>query len=85
MCTQAIPPRLASPIPRGVRLRKQAAFWGKGRSLEWDAEENRLFSGLLVRHLSTEFELQSLITRIYAVSSTHAKIERLDANARELL
>lgn len=53
--------------------------------MEWDAEENRLFSGLLVRHLSTEFELQSLITRIYAVSSTHAKIERLDANARELL
>lgn len=34
VCPQASPPHLASPIPRGVLLRKQAAFWGKGRLLQ---------------------------------------------------
>lgn len=51
----------------------------------WDAAENRLFLGCLVRLLSTEFDLQSLISHINAVSSTHAKIERLDGNAGELI
>lgn len=49
VCTQAIPPCLASPVPRGALLRNQAAFWGKGRLLQvlvWDAAEKRLFSGL---------------------------------------
>lgn len=68
---------------------KPGCFVGKGQApagLRWGMlQRTGCFLGCLVRHLSTEFDLQSLITHINAVSSTHAKIERLDANARDLI
>lgn len=68
---------------------KPSCFLGKGQAPAGlpcgMLQRTGCFLGCLVRHLSTEFDLQRLITHINAVSSTHAKIERLDANARELI